>query len=81
MSKRHDGKDVDVNCHRLTASYVRSQHHHDASIPVCSYYEVWYNMTTCLYLLLYKYCVLLMQTKLLYYQLKDLHTYISLYED
>ncbi|KAK2161713.1 hypothetical protein LSH36_111g05059 [Paralvinella palmiformis] len=39
VSKRHDGKDVDVNCHRLTASYVRSQHHHDASIPVCSYYE------------------------------------------
>lgn len=35
----NNGKKVDAFCHKLTASYIRSKHAANPSIPVCSFYE------------------------------------------
>ncbi|PVD26612.1 hypothetical protein C0Q70_14289 [Pomacea canaliculata] len=37
--KDRDGKAVDAQCHKLTASFVRAQHKRDPLIPVCEFYE------------------------------------------
>lgn len=31
---------MDALCHKLTASFVRANHKRDATVPVCSFYEV-----------------------------------------
>ena len=45
LSSERDGKVVDAKCHTMTASHIRSEHKHDSSVPVCSYYEVTSNQT------------------------------------
>lgn len=39
VSKERIGKTVDSKCHQLTASYVRSRHQHDSTVPVCTFFE------------------------------------------
>ncbi|NWY08002.1 ERCC2 helicase, partial [Nothoprocta ornata] len=39
VSSLRFGKEVDSGCLRLTASYVRAQRQHDASLPACRFYE------------------------------------------
>ncbi|XP_037227775.1 general transcription and DNA repair factor IIH helicase subunit XPD isoform X2 [Falco rusticolus] len=39
VSSLRFGKEVDSRCLSLTASYVRAQHQHDASLPACRFFE------------------------------------------
>nr|CAG4640640.1 EOG090X01B4 [Eulimnadia texana] len=39
VSKEREGKIVDGRCYSLTASFVRSQHSADSSVPVCNFFE------------------------------------------
>ena len=40
VSKEDEGKLVDSNCHKLTASFVRERHKSDSRVPICLFYEV-----------------------------------------
>ena len=35
-----EGKIVDTECYKLTASFVREKHKGDRSVPVCQFFEV-----------------------------------------
>ena len=37
---KEEGKLVDSECHKLTASFQRRRHRQDNRTPLCSYYEV-----------------------------------------
>ncbi len=37
---KQEGKLVDGECFKLTASFVRERHRKDSSVPVCQFYEV-----------------------------------------
>lgn len=39
VSKEREGKVVDGRCYNLTASFVRSRHAGDDSVPICDFYE------------------------------------------
>nr|CAG4649948.1 EOG090X01B4 [Sida crystallina] len=39
VSKEREGKVVDGRCYSLTASFVRSRHSGDDSVPICNFYE------------------------------------------
>ena len=40
VSREEEGRAVDSECHKLTASFVRERHSRDSSVPVCPFYEV-----------------------------------------
>ncbi|XP_046371417.1 general transcription and DNA repair factor IIH helicase subunit XPD-like [Haliotis rufescens] len=39
IGRERDGKVVDGRCHNLTASFVRTRHKTDPTVPVCDFYE------------------------------------------
>ncbi|CAI8012743.1 General transcription and DNA repair factor IIH helicase subunit XPD [Geodia barretti] len=39
VSREEEGKLVDSQCHKLTASFVRERRSEDSSVPVCLFYE------------------------------------------
>ncbi|XP_046567122.1 LOW QUALITY PROTEIN: general transcription and DNA repair factor IIH helicase subunit XPD-like [Haliotis rubra] len=39
VGRERDGKVVDGRCHNLTASFVRTRHKTDPTVPVCDFYE------------------------------------------
>ncbi|XP_067681689.1 general transcription and DNA repair factor IIH helicase subunit XPD-like [Haliotis asinina] len=39
VGRERDGKIVDGRCHSLTASFVRTRHKTDPTVPVCDFYE------------------------------------------
>nr|CAG4642311.1 EOG090X01B4 [Evadne anonyx] len=39
VSQEREGKVVDGRCYNLTASFVRSRHQADDTVPICSFYE------------------------------------------
>ena len=40
VAGKQEGKLVDSECFKLTASFVRERHKNDSSVPVCQFYEV-----------------------------------------
>ena len=35
-----EGTTVDGECHKRTASHIRTKHKYDPDIPICDFYEV-----------------------------------------
>ena len=40
VAVKQEGKLVDGECFKLTASFVRERHKKDSTVPVCQFYEV-----------------------------------------
>ena len=40
VSMSREGTTVDGECHKRTASHIRTKHKYDPEIPICDFYEV-----------------------------------------